>query len=38
MISGVTGEGVEDVLRALAKIIAKRRAKERPAPARAWTP
>jgi GTP-binding protein len=38
MISGVTGEGVEDVLRALAKIIAKRRAKERPAPARVWTP
>ena len=37
-ISGVTGEGVENVLRALAKIIAKRRAKERPAPARVWTP
>jgi GTP-binding protein len=37
-ISGVTGEGVEDVLRALAKLISKRRAKERHAPARVWTP
>jgi GTP-binding protein len=37
-ISGVTGEGVEDVLRALARLIAKRRARERHAPARAWTP
>ncbi len=39
-ISGVTGEGVEDVLRVLAKLIAKRRAKERrsTAPTRVWMP
>jgi len=40
LISGVTGEGLEDILRALAKLIAKRRAKERRGPeaARAWSP
>ena len=40
LLSGVTGEGAEDVLRALASVIAKRRAKERRGPeaARAWSP
>jgi GTP-binding protein len=40
VISGVTGEGVKAVLRALAKEIVQRRAKERKArsPARAWMP
>ena len=39
-ISGVTGEGVDQVLRALAKLIAKRRIEERrgPEPAREWAP
>ena len=40
VMSGVTGEGVEEVLRALAKEIAKRRAKEKTAraTAREWAP
>jgi GTP-binding protein len=40
LISGVSGEGVTDVLRALAKEIAKRRTKSRrrPTPHRAWMP
>jgi GTP-binding protein len=40
VMSGVTGQGVEDVLRALASEIAKRRNKEKKArsPARAWGP
>ena len=40
VMSGVTGEGVEEVLRALAKEIAKRRAKEKTTrtAARDWTP
>ncbi|MDE2133496.1 MAG: GTPase ObgE [Alphaproteobacteria bacterium] len=40
VMSGVTGEGVEGVLRALAKEIVKRRAKEKKArsPARNWAP
>ncbi len=39
-ISGVTGAGVDDVLRALAKLIVKRRAGERrtAAPVREWSP
>jgi len=39
-ISGVTGTGVDDVLRALAKLIVKRRAGERrtAAPATEWSP
>ena len=39
-ISGVTGAGVDDVLRALAKLIVKRRAGERrtPVPATEWSP
>ncbi|MGA7711925.1 MAG: GTPase ObgE [Rhizomicrobium sp.] len=40
VMSGVSGEGVEDVLRALAKEIAKRRAKDKKAgaPVRRWGP
>jgi len=40
VMSGVSGEGVDDVLRALAKEIAKRRAKDKKAgaPKRAWAP
>jgi GTP-binding protein len=40
VISGVSGEGVDAVLRALAKIVAKGRTKQRtrPAAARQWTP
>ncbi|MDE2499626.1 MAG: GTPase ObgE [Alphaproteobacteria bacterium] len=40
VMSGVSGEGVEDVLRALAKKIAERRASNKKARAtvRAWTP
>jgi len=40
VMSGFTGEGVEEVLRALAKEIAKRRAKDKKArtSARAWAP
>ncbi len=40
VMSGVSGEGVEDVLRALAKEIAKRRAKDKKAgaPIRRWGP
>jgi len=40
VMSGFTGEGVEEVLRALAKEIAKRRAKDKKgrATARAWAP
>jgi len=40
VMSGVSGEGVSRVLRALAKEIAGRRAKEKKArtPARSWTP
>ena len=40
IMSGVSGEGVEDVLRALAKEIAKRRAAEKKAgiPEREWIP
>ncbi len=40
VMSGVTGQGVEDVLRALAKEIAKRRNKEKSArkTAREWAP
>jgi len=40
MLSGVTGEGVDAILRALAKEIVKRRAKERNSRARAreWAP
>ncbi|MBV9991215.1 MAG: GTPase ObgE [Alphaproteobacteria bacterium] len=39
-ISGVTGDGVDDVLRALAKLIAKRRQGERraSAPTKTWSP
>ncbi|HEX4861462.1 MAG TPA: GTPase ObgE [Rhizomicrobium sp.] len=39
-ISGVTGAGVDDVLRALAKLIVKRRAAERrtTTPEREWSP
>ena len=40
VMSGVSGEGVEDVLRTLAREIAKRRAKDKKAgaPARNWGP
>lgn len=39
LVSGVTGEGVEEVLRALAREIEKRRARQRTAqPAAAWPP
>ena len=39
VISGVTGEGIDDVLRALAKEIVKRRAPKKPVAAkRAWSP
>ena len=40
VMSGVSGEGVEEVLRALAKLIGKRRAAEKKArePKREWTP
>jgi GTP-binding protein len=40
LMSGVSGEGVTGILRALAKEIAGRRTKEkkRATPARAWTP
>jgi GTP-binding protein len=40
LMSGVSGDGVNDVLRALAKLIDKRRAKEseRGAPVRGWSP
>lgn len=40
LMSGVTGEGVNEILRALVKEISKRRAKEKKhaTPARAWTP
>jgi GTPase len=40
VMSGVSGEGVEDVLRALAKVIAKRRTAEKKAgtPEREWMP
>jgi GTP-binding protein len=37
-ISGVSGEGVDTVLRALAKTIQKQRTGKRALPARAWTP
>ena len=38
VISGVSGEGVDDVLRALAKIIVKRRSKSARAKEQAWAP
>lgn len=39
LISGVTGEGVDDVLRALAREVSKRRGKEKmPAPRKVWAP
>jgi len=40
LMSGVSGEGIDDVLRALAREIVKRRKKQKPEPAkhRAWTP
>ena len=40
LISGVSGEGIQDVLRTLARIVAKSRGKQRaPAgPARTWVP
>jgi GTPase len=40
VISGVSGEGVDDVLRAIAKEIVKRRVKAKPAPAPSaeWSP
>jgi len=40
VMSGVSGEGIDDVLRALARIIAKRRTAEKKArePKREWTP
>jgi GTPase len=38
-MSGVSGEGIQDVLRALAKAVSKRRSKERQrTPASAWSP
>ncbi len=41
VISGVSGEGIDDVLRALAKEIVKRRGPKKPvakAPKQAWSP
>ncbi len=40
VISGVSGEGVEDILRALAKVIVKKRAKDKAdkEPKREWMP
>jgi GTP-binding protein len=40
LISGVSGEGIDDILRALAREIVKRRKKQKPeiAKPRAWTP
>ena len=40
LLSGVSGEGVPEILRMLVKLIAKRRAKEkgRPALAKSWAP
>ncbi len=41
VISGVTGEGIDDVLRTVAKEIVKRRGPKKPAakaPKQAWSP